>query len=450
MGSFMESFDYVVIGGGSGGIATARRAAEYGAKVAVVEAARLGGTCVNVGCVPKKVMWYAADLAHRLNDAAGYGFTIDATRHDWAALKAGRDAYITRLNGIYANMLDNSGVTLVRGFARFVDARTVEVDGRRLSAPHITIATGGQPVFPDIPGAELGISSDGFFELEHLPRRVVVSGSGYIAVELAGMLRALGSEVTLLVRGERVLRSFDAMLGDELAVHMADDGIDVRLHSLPRSVVRASDGTLTVDCGEAGSVEADCVLWAIGRRANTARLGLGAAGVRVNEDGSIPVDAWQDTNVEGVHAIGDIAGGVELTPVAIAAGRKLAARLFNAQTDAKLDYSNIPSAVFSHPPIGSVGLSEAAARAQHADVKIYAARFTPMYHAMTEHKPKTAMKLVCAGPHERVVGVHIIGENADEMLQGFAVAVKMGATKRDFDETVAIHPTSAEELVTLR
>ncbi|AUN94926.1 glutathione-disulfide reductase [Pseudazoarcus pumilus] len=446
----MESFDYVVIGGGSGGIATARRAAEYGAKVAVIEAARLGGTCVNVGCVPKKVMWYAADIAHKLVDAPGYGFTLEAARHDWSVLKHARDAYIARLNDIYANMLVKSGVTLVRGFARLVDAHTVEVEGRRLTAPHITIATGGQPVYPDIPGADLGISSDGFFELERRPGRVVVSGSGYIAVELAGMFRALGSEVTLLVRGQRLLRGFDAMLGEELAMRMADDGIDVRFGALPQAVERRDDGSLRVTCTEGGSVETDCVLWAIGRRANTDRLGLDATGVIRNDDGTIAVDPWQDTNVDGIHAIGDIASSVELTPVAIAAGRKLAARLFDGQADARLDYSNIPSVVFSHPTIGSVGLSEAAAREAYDDVRVYATRFTPMYYAMTEHKPKTAMKLVCAGADERVVGVHIIGEGADEMLQGFAVAVKMGATKRDFDETVAIHPTSSEELVTMR
>ncbi|MDX5363018.1 MAG: glutathione-disulfide reductase [Pseudazoarcus pumilus] len=446
----MEHFDYVVIGGGSGGVATARRAAEYGARVALVEAGRLGGTCVNVGCVPKKVMWYAADIASKFHDAPGYGFAPHSPVFDWTALKSRRDAYITRLNGIYDSMLEKFGVTLVRGFGRFVDAHTVEVDGRRLTAPHITIATGGQPVFPDIPGADLGISSDGFFELEHQPRRVAVVGAGYIAVEIAGVFRALGSEVTLLARSDRLLRPFDAMLREELATRMSDDGVDIRYHSQPRAVSRNAYGALTVDCGDAGSVEVDCVLWAIGRRANTGGLKLEAANIPANKDGSIPVDAFQNTSAAGVYAIGDITGAAELTPVAIAAGRRLAARLFLNQPDSKLDYSNIPTVVFSHPTIGTVGLTEDEARTQFDDVKVYAARFTPMYFAVTEHKPKTAMKLVCAGPEERVVGVHVIGEGADEMLQGFAVAVKMGATKRDFDDTVAIHPTSAEELVTLR
>lgn len=447
----MERFDYVVIGGGSGGVATARRAAEYGARVALVEAGRLGGTCVNVGCVPKKVMWYAADIASRFHDAPGYGFGPVEPRFDWATLKARRDDYIARLNGIYASMLEKAGVTVVRGFGRFVDAHTVEVDGRRLTAPHVTIATGGQPVWPDLPGAELGISSDGFFALERQPRRVVVVGAGYIAVEIAGMFRALGSEVTLLARGDRLLRPFDAMLREELATRMTEDGITLRFRTQPRAVSRRPDGTLEVDCGEARTVEADCVLWAIGRRANTGGLNLAAAGIAARDNGTIPVDAWQNTNVAGVYAIGDITGAAELTPVAIAAGRRLAARLFLDQPDARLDYSDIPTVVFSHPTLGTVGLTEEAARERYGEaVKVYSTRFTPMYYAVTEHKPKTAMKLVCAGPEERVVGVHVIGEGADEMLQGFAVAVRMGATKRDFDDTVAIHPTSAEELVTMR
>ncbi|MDX5446217.1 MAG: glutathione-disulfide reductase [Zoogloeaceae bacterium] len=446
----MEQFDYVVIGGGSGGVATARRAAEYGAKVALVESARLGGTCVNVGCVPKKVMWHAADLAHRFHDAPGYGFDAIHPGFDWTALKSRRDPYIERLNGIYADLLDKSGVALVRGYGRFVDARTVEVDGRRLTAPHITIATGGQPVFPDIPGADLGISSDGFFALDRQPRRVVVVGAGYIAVEIAGVFRALGSEVTLLVRGDRLLKAFDAMLRDELLAHMTDNGVDIRFHTEASALSRNTDGSLSIDCGTAGTYETDCVLWAIGRRANTAGLNLAAAGIQADEDGKVPVDAFQNTDVPGIYAIGDITGQAELTPVAIAAGRRLAARLFLDQKDSRLDYDNIPTVVFSHPAIGTVGFTEDEARKRFGRVKVYSTRFTPMYYAVTDHRPKTAMKLVCAGPEERVVGLHVIGEGADEMLQGFAVAVKMGATKRDFDDTVAIHPTSAEELVTLR
>lgn len=447
----MQSFDYLVIGGGSGGVATARRAAEYGAKVCLIESGRLGGTCVNVGCVPKKVMWHAADIAHRLHHADGYGFTLGKTDFDWGALKQRRDAYIARLNGIYADLLEKSGVTLVRGFARFVDDHTVDVDGTRYTAPHITIATGGRPVIPDLPGAELGISSDGFFELESLPRRAIVIGAGYIGVELAGMLQALGSQVTLLVRGDHLLRPFDGMLRDELATRMRDDGVDIRLGTKTSAIRRLDDGSLRVTCGDNCEVDVDCVVWATGRRANTDALGLKATGIEMNDNGTLPVDAFQNTNVSGVYAIGDIIGKAELTPVAIAAGRRLAARLFNKKPDAKLDYSSIPTVIFSHPTIGTVGLSEEDARKEYGDaVKVYSTRFTPVLYAVTETRPKTSMKLVCAGADERIVGLHVIGEGADEMLQGFAVAVRMGATKHDFDETVAIHPTSAEELVTMR
>lgn len=446
----MKTYDYIAIGGGSGGVATARRAAEYGARALVVEADRLGGTCVNVGCVPKKVMWYAAGIAQAMRDAPGYGFSVGDTRFDWNALKARRDAYIARLNGIYANMLDKAGVDVVRGFARFVDARTIEVNGKRFSAPHIVIATGGRPLVPDIPGAELGIDSDGFFALAQQPRRVAVVGAGYIAVELAGVFNALGSEVSMLVRGPHLLRSFDAMLRDELMAQMQEDGVQLNFATQVRSVARQADGVLRVECSDGKALEVDALVWATGRRANTDALALAAAGLTADAHGVIATDAFQNTAVPGIYAIGDITGRAELTPVAIAAGRRLAARLFLNQADSKLDYDTIPTVIFSHPPIGTVGLTEEEARARLTDVKVYTTRFTGMYHALTEHRPKTAMKLVCTGTDERIVGAHVIGEGADEMLQGFAVAVKMGARKADFDDTIAIHPTSAEEFVTMR
>jgi len=451
----MKTFDYVVIGGGSGGVATARRAAEYGARVALIEAGRLGGTCVNVGCVPKKVMWYAATLAHALEDAAGYGFTLAGHDFDWPTLKQRRDAYVQRLNGIYDGMLEKAGVEVIRGFGRFVDKNTVEVDGERYSAPHIVIATGGRPVVPETPGAELGITSDGFFDLEQLPRRVAVVGSGYIAVELAGVLRALGSEVDLLVRGEVLLRPFDALLREELATHMQDAGIQLCFRHQVRGLTRQQDGSIRIDCedgdGKAVQRVADTVIWAIGREAATDGINLAAAGLTAGKHGVLETDEYQNTTVPGIYAIGDIVGKAELTPVAIGAGRKLAARLFRDQPDSKQNYDLIPTVVFTHPPIGTVGLSEDAARERHGEaVKVYSARFTGMYNALTEHKPRTAMKLVCVGEEEKVVGCHIIGTGADEMLQGFAVAIGMGATKADFDATVAIHPTAAEELVTLR
>lgn len=445
----MIQYDYIVIGGGSGGVATARRAAEYGARVLLIERGRLGGTCVNVGCVPKKLMWYAGGIAHALADAGAYGFHVGEARFDWAALKRARDGFITRLNGIYADMLAKAGVRVAHGHARFVDATTVEVDGHRHHARHIVIATGGRPLLPDIPGAELGITSDGFFELDHLPRRVAVVGSGYIAVELAGVLAALGSEVTMLVRGDTLLRPFDSLLRDELTAQMTDAGIRILTNTRPQALRRGADGELRVDCGDA-ALAVDTLIWAIGRRANTDGLDLIAAGLAPDEDSNIATDARQNTAVPGIYAIGDVTGRAELTPVAIAAGRKLAARLFRGQRDAKLDYENIPTVIFSHPPIGTVGLTEAEAHQQYGEVKIYSTRFTGLYHALTPTRPKTAMKLVCAGPEQRVVGCHIIGEGADEMLQGFAVAIRMGATKADLDDTVAIHPTSAEELVTMR
>lgn len=446
----MKEYDLITIGGGSGGVATARRAAEYGARALLIEAGRLGGTCVNVGCVPKKVMWYASGIAQALRDAPGYGFAEVAGRFDWATLKGHRDAYIARLNGLYAGMLEKAGVELVRGFARFVGARTVEVGGARFTAPHIVIATGGHPLLPDIPGAGLGIDSDGFFALEAQPRRVAIVGAGYIAVELAGVFNGLGSEVAMLVRGDRLLRPFDAMLRDELSAQMQEDGIALHFGTQARALRRQADGSIAVDCEDGRTLEVDALVWATGRRANTDRLDLAAAGIEADAKGVLPTDAWQNTNVPGIYAIGDITGRAELTPVAIAAGRRLAMRLFRGEADSKLDYENIPTVIFSHPAIGTVGLSEEAARKRFADVKVYTTRFTAMYHALTEHRPKTSMKLVCAGADERIVGAHVIGDGADEMLQGFAVAVKMGARKADFDDTVAIHPTSAEEFVTLR
>lgn len=445
-------FDLLVIGGGSGGLAMARRAANHGASAAVFEPDRLGGTCVNRGCVPKKVMWYAASLAHALDDVGDYGFDVDVNGHDWARLVAGRTAYIERLNGIYAANLERDGVTHIAARARFVDAGTVEVDGTRYSAERIVIAVGGEPIVPDLPGAEHGITSDGFFELSCRPDRVAVVGAGYIAVELAGMLHALGAETHLVIRRDSALRSFDADLQSALIEALEADGIVVHRRTTPTRLERG-DGGLHL-FGEAGPVldGLDAVLWAIGRRPRTTGLGLEHAGLETDERGHVPVDDWQDTAVAGIHALGDVCGRAELTPVAIAAGRRLADRLYGGDENARLEYENIPTVVFSHPPIGTVGLSEADARERFGDdaIRVYRARFTPMYHALTAHKTPAVMKLVCTGGEERVVGCHIFGHGADEMLQGFAVAVRMGARKADFDATVAIHPTSAEELVTLK
>jgi glutathione reductase (NADPH) len=446
-------YDLVVIGGGSGGLACAQRATEYGARVALVESARLGGTCVNVGCVPKKVMWNAAQIAHAAHDAVHYGFDLTLAGHDWGALRVARDAYITRLNGIYERNLANRKVELVRGHAEFAGPNEVRVGERLLEAPHVVIATGGRPSVPTIPGAGHGITSDGFFELAERPRRIAVVGSGYIAVELAGVFAALGSEVTMVLRRDRLLRHFEAMLGDGLRKIMAGDGVGFLDHAAPRALERDADGTLRLllqDGRVAGPF--DTVLWAIGREPAVEGLGLARAGVTMDAAGFIPVDRLQQTNIGGLYAIGDVTGRAQLTPVAIAAGRRLSDRVFGGMTDRHLDYSDIPTVVFSHPPIGTVGLSEAEAIDRHgaSAVKTYTSGFVPMYHAMTPRKPRAEMKLVTVGPEQRIVGCHVIGAGADEMLQGFAVALKMGATKRDFDDTVAIHPTSAEEFVTMR
>jgi glutathione reductase (NADPH) len=444
-------FDLVCIGGGSGGVATANRAASYGAKVALIEGGRLGGTCVNVGCVPKKIMWTAGQLAHAIEDAASYGFSVPPHAFRWDQLKAARDAYVAHLNAAYERYLLGNKVEIVRGFARFVDARTVEVGGERITADHVLVAVGGTPRVPDIPGAALGITSDGFFELETQPARMAVVGGGYIAVEVGGVMRALGSEVTQFLRRDHVLHDFDPMLRTNLQEHMTADGIRQVTGFHPARVERDDAGLWLVGEDEARHGPFDCVLWAIGRRPVTAALAPEAAGLPTNDAGVIHVDRFQDTTVPGIHAVGDVTGHHELTPVAIAAGRRLADRLFGGMAGRHLDYENIATVVFSHPPIGTVGLTEPQAVVRYgSDVKVYETRFTPMSHGFTHRKMKTAMKLVVAGPEERVVGCHIIGPGADEMLQGFAVAVKMGATKRQFDDTVAIHPTASEELVTMK
>ena len=446
------NFDLVVIGGGSGGIAAARRAAEYGARVAIVEGGRLGGTCVNAGCVPKKLMWNAGEFTSAVADARGYGFDVTLRGHDWAALKAARDAYVHKLNDIYEANLAKSKVTLVRGWARLADAHSVVVNGETLTAGRVLLAPGGRPRRPRIPGAELGIDSDGFFQLAQRPERVTVVGGGYIAVEIAGVFAALGSEVTMAVRGPGLLREFDPLLIDAAEEGLAQAGATLRMHQEPVALERAADGArIDVRLGKGEHIAGqDCVVWAVGRDPATGFIDAGV-GLRQDKRGFIEVDEFQESSVPGVFAIGDVTGRVTLTPVAIAAGRRLADRIWGGMAGRKLDYENVPTVLFGHPPLGTVGLSEPAAREKFGDaVKCYSATFVPMYHALTAAKRKTRMKLVTVGPEQRVVGVHLAGRGVDEMLQGFAVAMRMGATKRDFDDTVAIHPTASEELVTMR
>ncbi len=446
-----QHFDLIAIGGGSGGLAVAEKAAQLGRRVAVVETGKLGGTCVNAGCVPKKVMWYGANLAAAVADAPGYGVKVQSEGIDWPMLVAGRNRYVADINSYWDGYVERQGITRIQGQARFVDAKTIAVGDARYSADHIVIASGGRPIVPRMPGAELGITSDGFFSLESQPKRVAIIGGGYIGVELAGVLRALGTEVTIVALEDRLLFLFDPMISETLTENMGADGIKMRLEFEVAALEKNADGLALVarDGERLGGF--DTLLWAVGRTPNTRELNLEAAGVTMQPNGIVPVDAYQNTNVPGIYAIGDVIGREPLTPVAIAAGRRLAERLFGGKPDLKLDYENVPTVVFAHPPIGKVGLTEPEARERYGDtLTVYETRFTPMRYALNAHGPKTAMKLVCVGPEERVVGIHAIGDGVDEMMQGFGVAVKMGATKADFDSTVAIHPSSAEELVTLK
>ena len=452
MGFTMKHYDLLAIGAGSGGLSAAERAAEYGKKTAVIEFAKVGGTCVNIGCVPKKVMWFAGGLADAIKESSGYGFDVSVNSFDWSKLVEAREGYIKGITDWYGNYLKDSNIDFIEGTAKFIDAKTIQVGDERYTADHIVIAPGGYPVVPNVPGAEHGMTSDGFFELTEQPKRVVVVGAGYIAVELAGVLNSLGSDVSMLLRRDHFLGSFDSMLRDTLMEQMSNDGVNLMTRTNVQSIEKQNDGSLIIRCDEGVTIEkVDCLIWAIGRAPNTARLDLDAAGVKYTEQGYIPTDKFQNTNVENVYAVGDVIGKAQLTPVAIAAARRLSDRVFNNQTDRHLDYENIPTVMFSHPAIGTIGLTEEEARTQHGEaVKIYQTSFTAMYHALSPHKQQTAMKLICVGAEEKVVGCHIIGMGADEMLQGFAVAIKMGACKKDFDNAVAIHPTSSEELVTMR
>ena len=449
----VKEYDYIVIGGGSGGIASANRAAMHGAKVILFEGKEVGGTCVNVGCVPKKVMWYGAQVAETLHRYAGeYGFDVTLNKFDFATLKANRQAYIDRIHDSYERGFDSNGVERVYGYAKFVDPHTVEVAGERYTAPHILIATGGHALYPNIPGSEYGITSDGFFELDEVPKRTAVIGGGYIAVEVAGVLNALGSDTHLFVRKDRPLRTFDKDIIDVLVDEMAKSGPTLHTHANATEVVKNADDSLTISFDNGETVTVDCLIWAIGRAANTSGFGLEKTGVELTERGNIYSDAFENTSVPGIYALGDVTGKLDLTPVAVKAGRQLSERLFNNKADAKLDYTDVATVVFSHPVIGSVGLTEEKAIAKYGseNIKVYKSSFTPMYTALGDNRQPSTMKLVTLGEDEKIIGLHGIGYGVDEMIQGFSVAIKMGATKADFDNTVAIHPTGSEEFVTMR
>ncbi len=448
-------YDLIAIGAGSGGLSVAERAASYGAKCAVIETSELGGTCVNVGCVPKKVMWYGASVAHALQDAPDYGFDVEVGKLNWEKLVMKRNNFIGGINDWYYDYLASTGVEVIEGYAKFVDDKTLEVDGETYTADNIVIATGGRPIIPEsIPGADLGYTSDGFFnDIDEVqPQKVVVVGGGYIALELAMLMDGLGSDVTVMHQGWPVLIGFDTLIQKTLRNEMEASGITLNDDSIISKVEKQDDGKVTIHYEDGGSLaDVDALIWAIGRKPNTDGIGLENTAVKLTKSGMIVVDEQEKTTVEGLYAIGDIIGKAPLTPVAIATGRRMGDRLYGGMPDRLMNYDDIATVMFTHPPIGTIGLSEEKAREQYGDaVKVYQTEFVPMYHQMTRHKVKTAMKLIVTGDDEKIVGCHIIGLGADEMMQGFAVAIRMGATKKDFDDTIAIHPVSAEELVTMK
>lgn len=445
-------FDLIVLGGGSGGIASAVRAAKYGAKVAVIEQSHLGGTCVNLGCVPKKIMYNASLISETIHKSHDYGFSPNSSIIDWNKLITRRNAYIERLRDNYSKRFKQYQIKLISGSGSFQNQNSITVENKIYTAEHIIIATGGEPSLPYINGIQHTIDSDGFFSLTKQPQKVAIIGSGYIGVELAGVLNGLGSETHLLMRGNRPLSRFDSMIGDTLLEIMLQQGIYIHPNHKATSIDLHSDGRKSIAC-TSGSIinDIDVIICAVGRKPRTGNLNLDKLKIKTDKQGLIQVDRYQNTNVKGIYALGDITNTPALTPVAIAAGRRLADRLFGEQPKASLNYDNICSVVFSHPPVGSVGLSEHEAIKKFGDdkIKIYQTRFNPMFDALSEDKTPTAMKLVTFGKKEKIIGLHVIGYGADEMLQGFGVAIKMGACKKDFDNTVAIHPTSAEEFVTM-
>lgn len=445
-------YDLLVIGGGSGGIASAVRAAKHGAQVAVVEPAHLGGTCVNLGCVPKKIMYNASLMAETMQNATDFGFDQVDISLDWETLVKKRNEYIQRLRKNYVKRFNQFNIATIHGEAVFHDAHTVRVHDAFYEAPHLIIATGGEPITPAINGWQHAINSDGFFSLNKQPEKVAIIGSGYIGVELAGVLHGLGSETHLLMRREKPLSHFDPVLGETLLEIMQQQGIKIHQNHTTCEINLQQDGSKSIKCHSGSTIHnLDVVISAVGRKPRIDRLNLAQVQVKTDTHGFIIVDAFQNTSTQGIYALGDVTNAPALTPVAIAAGRRLSDRLFGKQPDACLDYNCIPSVVFSHPPIGSVGLTEKKAIEQYGkeQIKIHQTRFTSMYYATSPHQIPTVMKLITLGKEEKIIGLHLIGRGADEMLQGFAVALKMGACKKDFDNTIAIHPTSSEELVTM-
>lgn len=443
-------FDLFVIGAGSGGVRAARFAAGYGARVAVAESRYLGGTCVNVGCVPKKLLVYGAHYAEDIEQAGAYGWSLGEASFDWATLIANKNREIQRLNGIYRNLLTNSGVSLFEGHARIVDAHTVEVNGQRHSCERILIATGGWPQIPDIPGRELAISSNEAFFLPALPKRVLVVGGGYIAVEFASIFNGMGAQTTLMYRGDLFLRGFDGAVREHLRDELGKKGVDLQFNADIASIERQADGSLIATLKDGRALETDCVFYATGRRPMLDNLGLENVEVKLDERGFIEVDDLYQSSTPSILAIGDVIGRIQLTPVALAEGMAVARRLFKPEEYRPVDYRSIPTAVFSLPNIGTVGLSEEQAIEEGHKVRIFESRFRPMKLTLTDNQERTLMKLVVDAETDRVLGCHMVGPDAGEIVQGLAIAIKAGATKQIFDETIGVHPSAAEEFVTLR
>jgi glutathione reductase (NADPH) len=442
-------YDLFVVGGGSGGVRAARFSAGMGARVAIAEERYWGGTCVNVGCVPKKLFSYAAHFAEDFHDAARFGWTVGQPKFDWPTLRDNKTAEIDRLTGIYDRMLTAAGCEVLWGHARVVDPHTVEMDGKTFTAENILIAVGGWPHVPDFPGKEHVVTSNEMFFLDTLPKEAVIVGGGYIAVEFAGILHGLGVKLTQLYRGPHFLRGFDDDIREHLATEMRKKGIDLVFNCNIDMVEKKGD-RLVADLNNGERIETDMVMYATGRRPATRGIGLEEAGVQLNDNGTIAVDEHFRSNVPSILALGDVLGRIELTPVATTEGMAVANTLFGGKPTT-VDYSNVPSAVFSQPPIGSVGLTEAQAREAHADdIDVYLSEFRPLKHTISLNEERTLMKLIVIRSTDRVIGAHMIGPEAGEMMQGFAVALKAGATKAIFDSTIGIHPTSAEEFVTMR
>jgi len=443
----VADFDLFVIGGGSGGVACARRAASHGARVALVEESRMGGTCVHRGCIPKKFLVYASHFKHDFEDAAGYGWSVGESRFDWPTMVAAKNTELARLEGIYRRLLKDSGVSAIDGRGAFLDANSVIIDGEQYSADTILIATGGWPTLPDLPGIELAITSNEAFDLPQFPKRIVIVGGGYIACEFACIFNGLGAETLQIYRSDMILRGFDMDVREICCDEMRKSGVDVHLNSTPVKIEKTAVGiALTTSQGDV--LEADQVMFATGRAPNTAAIGLQKAGVKVNQKGAVTVDSGSQSNVANIYAVGDCTDRVNLTPVAIHEGRCLAETLYNNNPQIP-DHCNIPTAVFTQPEIGTVGMSEEDARAHYAAIDVYKTRFRPLKHTLTGRDETVFMKLVVDHADDRVLGCHMIGTAAGELSQLLGVAIKAGATKAQFDETIAVHPTSAEEFVTM-